>query len=78
MEQLKTKIVEASSAVEEEKTKTIKLLNLIFPADIAQKLWKGKRNNLLGHGKRNKLLNLIFPADIAQKLRKGKRNYLLE
>ena len=47
MEQLKSKIVEASSAVEEEKSKTIKLLNLIFPADIAQKLWKGKQNKLL-------------------------------
>ena len=41
METLKHSIIEASKAVEEEKTKNVELLRMVFPANIAQKLWRG-------------------------------------
>ena len=40
MEDLKRSIMEASAAVEEEKRKNVELLRMVFPADIAQKLWR--------------------------------------
>ena len=42
MEALKHSIIEASEAVEEEKRKNVELLRMIFPANIAQKLWRGR------------------------------------
>lgn len=42
MEQLKQKILEASSAVEVEKKKNVGLLQMIFPANVAQKLWRNQ------------------------------------
>lgn len=44
MQQLKSSLVEASEAVEEERQKNVKLLQTIFPADIARKLWRGRLN----------------------------------
>lgn len=43
MEKLKKSIVKAHEDIDEEKSKNIELLNLIFPSDIAQKLWCGER-----------------------------------
>lgn len=42
MEKLKKSIVQAHSDIEEEKRKNIEILNLIFPSEIAKKLWRGK------------------------------------
>ncbi|PIK59276.1 putative guanylate cyclase soluble subunit alpha-2-like [Apostichopus japonicus] len=42
MDQLKETIEEAHRQVEKEKQKTVDLLNLIFPADVAKKLWLGQ------------------------------------
>ncbi len=44
MEKLKQSIVQAHRDIEEEKQKNIELLNMIFPSDIARKLWGGKFN----------------------------------
>ena len=41
MEKLKKSVVKAHEDIEEEKSKNIELLNLIFPSDIAEKLWRG-------------------------------------
>lgn len=41
MEKLKKSIVKAHEDIEQEKQKNIELLNMIFPSDIAQKLWGG-------------------------------------
>jgi hypothetical protein len=41
MEKLKKSIVQAHEDIELEKQKNIELLNMIFPSDIAEKLWKG-------------------------------------
>lgn len=43
MEKLKKSIVKAHEDIEEEKQKNIELLNLIFPSEIAKKLWRGER-----------------------------------
>ena len=42
MVQLKARIEETTSAVEEERSKNVNLLHLVFPPDIAQQLWKGE------------------------------------
>lgn len=42
MESLKSQIEEASEALEEESQKNVELLNLIFPSDVARKLWLGE------------------------------------
>lgn len=42
MDKLKNSIQEASQAVEEERQKNVDLLHLIFPAEVARKLWRGK------------------------------------
>jgi guanylate cyclase soluble subunit alpha len=42
MDKLKNSIEEASHAVDEERGKNVNLLQLIFPPDIARKLWLGK------------------------------------
>ena len=39
---IKEKLEEASAAVSIERQKNVDLLNLIFPADIARKLWLGR------------------------------------
>lgn len=54
MDKLKNSIQEASQAVEEERQKNVDLLHLIFPAEIARKLWRGNFFFFL------KYLNLIF------------------
>ena len=41
MEQIKQSILEGTEAVDTEKQKNVSLLNMIFPAKIAMKLWKG-------------------------------------
>lgn len=43
MEKLKKSIVKAHEDIEEEKHKNIELLNMIFPSDIAKKLWGGEK-----------------------------------
>ncbi len=45
MEKLKKSIVKTGEDIEEEKQKNIELLNMIFPSDIARKLWGGKLIN---------------------------------
>lgn len=40
MEDLKKNIMKASAAVEEEKRKNVELLQMVFPSEIAQKLWR--------------------------------------
>ena len=45
MEQLKRSVEEASKAVEVEGSKNVELLNLVFPPDIARKLWLGKNTS---------------------------------
>ena len=42
MEKIKSSIQQAYEDIEEEKRKNTELLNLIFPSDIAEKLWNGK------------------------------------
>ena len=42
MEKLKSSIQQAYEDIEEEKRKNTELLNLIFPSDIAEKLWNGR------------------------------------
>lgn len=42
MDKLKTSIEEANHAVEEERQKNVDLLHLIFPPDVAKKLWLGQ------------------------------------
>lgn len=42
MDKLRTSIEEASKAVDREREKNVSLLHLIFPKDIAKRLWLGK------------------------------------
>lgn len=42
MDKLKNTIEEASLAVDKEREKNVSLLHLIFPPDIAKRLWLGK------------------------------------
>lgn len=46
MDKLKNTIEEASLAVDKEREKNVSLLHLIFPPDIAKRLWLGKMYNL--------------------------------
>lgn len=47
MDKLKNTIEEASLAVDKEREKNVSLLHLIFPPDIAKRLWLGKIYNPL-------------------------------
>ncbi|BES91073.1 cyclase alpha 1 subunit [Nesidiocoris tenuis] len=42
MDKLRSKIEEASSAVDQEREKNVSLLHLIFPPDVAKRLWLGE------------------------------------
>ena len=42
MDKIKTTIEEANRAVDAEREKNVSLLHLIFPPDIAKRLWLGK------------------------------------
>ncbi|XP_033742672.1 guanylate cyclase soluble subunit alpha-2-like [Pecten maximus] len=42
MEELKNGIIEGTQAVEHEKAKNIELLEMIFPSNIAERLWRGE------------------------------------
>lgn len=42
LDKLKKNIEEATAAVEQEREKNVSLLHLIFPPDIAKRLWLGK------------------------------------
>ena len=42
MEKLKKSIVKTHEDIDDEKEKNIELLNMIFPSDIARKLWGGR------------------------------------
>jgi guanylate cyclase soluble subunit alpha len=42
MEDLKRNIMEASAAVEEEKRKNVELLRMVFPSNIAERLWRSE------------------------------------
>lgn len=42
MDKLKSSIEEANLAVDAEREKNVSLLHLIFPPDIAKRLWLGK------------------------------------
>lgn len=44
MDKLKSNIEEGSQAVEFERKKNVDLLHLIFPPDIAKRLWLGKQH----------------------------------
>ena len=46
MDKLKSSIEEANLAVSAEREKNVSLLHLIFPPDIAKRLWLGKYFNL--------------------------------
>lgn len=43
MDKLKSSIEEANLAVDAEREKNVSLLHLIFPPDIAKRLWLGKK-----------------------------------
>lgn len=48
MEDLKKNIHEAHEAVQEEQRKNVELLRMVFPSEIAQKLWRSKsRKNVV-------------------------------
>lgn len=47
MDKLKSSIEEANRAVDKEREKNVSLLQLIFPPDIAKRLWLGIYNNML-------------------------------
>jgi guanylate cyclase soluble subunit alpha len=49
MDKLKRSIEEASLAVDAEREKNVSLLHLIFPPDIAKRLWLGKPVDFLNH-----------------------------
>lgn len=51
MDKLRNSIEEASDAVLREREKNVQLLHLIFPPDIAERLWLGKYNTLLSINK---------------------------
>lgn len=42
MDKLKSSIEEGNRAVDKEREKNVSLLHLIFPPDIAKRLWLGK------------------------------------
>jgi guanylate cyclase soluble subunit alpha len=42
MQKLKKSITQAHREIDEERKKNIELLNLIFPSQIARKLWMGR------------------------------------
>jgi guanylate cyclase soluble subunit alpha len=42
MDKLKSSIEEANQAVDRERQKNVSLLHLIFPPDIAKRLWLGQ------------------------------------
>lgn len=44
MDKLKSSIEEANKAVNKEREKNVSLLHLIFPPDIAKRLWLGNAN----------------------------------
>jgi len=46
MDKLKSSIEEANLAVDAEREKNVSLLHLIFPPDIAKRLWLGKLQHL--------------------------------
>ena len=49
MEKLKKSIVKTHEDIDEEKEKNIELLNMIFPSDIARKLWGGIKKIFMFH-----------------------------
>lgn len=55
MEDLKKNIHEAHEAVQEEQRKNVELLRMVFPSEIAQKLWRSKCKKECGKEKRKKL-----------------------
>lgn len=46
MDKLKSSIEEGNRAVDKEREKNVSLLHLIFPPDIAKRLWLGKVKHL--------------------------------
>lgn len=44
MDKLKSSIEEANLAVDKEREKNVSLLHMIFPPNIAKRLWLGKLN----------------------------------
>lgn len=49
MDKLKSSIEEANLAVDAEREKNVSLLHLIFPPDIAKRLWLGKLQQSFHH-----------------------------
>lgn len=49
LDKLKQNIEEATAAVEQEREKNVSLLHLIFPPDIAKRLWLGKTCTVRHH-----------------------------
>ena len=56
MEDLKKSVVKASAAVEEEKRKNVELLQTIFPADIAKKLWRSELSLFIRPSKTGRIM----------------------
>jgi CRISPR/Cas system-associated protein Cas5 (RAMP superfamily) len=48
LDKLKKNIEEASAAVDQEREKNVSLLHLIFPPDIAKRLWLGRSRDPVG------------------------------
>jgi len=55
MDKLRQSIEEASKAVDREREKNVSLLHLIFPKDIAKRLWLGKAKGQTFHGDMQKM-----------------------
>ncbi len=63
MEKLQSSIVKAYEDIEEEKRKNTELLNMIFPSDIAEKLWNGRKIFLLHQIIGLCLMNLVLKGE---------------
>jgi guanylate cyclase soluble subunit alpha len=60
MDKLKSSIEEANQAVDRERQKNVSLLHLIFPPDIAKRLWLGQYSPLNLHLTGKELLYTTF------------------
>lgn len=66
MDKLKSSIEEGNRAVDKEREKNVSLLHLIFPPDIAKRLWLGKLIILLLSNMRLLYLKTHFQILIAK------------
>lgn len=66
MDKLKNSIEEANVAVSKERKKNVSLLQLIFPAEIAERLWLGKQIDSQSHDNVTMLFSDIVGKKILQ------------